>query len=270
MVEGWVFCGYDLLLYRWERGIALATTDADRDILARMEMKMVKEKNAPPDVLVPQTNGDRYAGPVISGRWQVMESFSPRGTYYVVDHWREDLLVREAGPGSHVKRFVGKSEAEAYISQFTTPQNPDIASGTADDGGITKESRLMARSPKGNAAAATAAAKADSKLDTKPAAAKKAAAGGAKAAAKAKEADAQMAAAKAEAKSGGSIKDVSGRGRTIASAFREAIAGQKKSRLTDEQIHDAVEAEFGKKIAKNAVSHYRADVERRQAAGKSI
>lgn len=262
VAEGWIFCGYRLLLYRYERCAALATSAVEEQtLLRRMEGAlldaMVKEKIAPPDVLTPQINeSGRYAGPVIHGRWQVMESFYPRGTYYVVDHFRDDLLVREAGPGSNVRRFSSKDEGEKYISQFTPSETLDIGDATARKSDKQESKTKMARTPTANAAATRAAAKADKKIDEKPA--KKAAAGGAK----------TTPPAPAKETTTRAVKDVSGRGRTMASAFRDHIAAQKKTKLTDEAIHDLVEKEFGKSIAKNAVSHYRADLERRQAAGQ--
>ncbi len=131
----------------------------------------------------------------------------------------------------------------------------------------------MARSPKANAAAVKAAAVADKRIGGK---------GGVKAAAKTADADKQMAAATGR-KNGKTapataerlpaatgIKSVANRTGTMAHMFRDLIAGQPKNKLSDEKIHEMVEAQFNKKIPSNAVAHYRADVEKRQAAGAAI
>lgn len=130
----------------------------------------------------------------------------------------------------------------------------------------------MARTSKANAAAAKSADTADKSIGKR----------GVKATAKTADADKQLAVATGR-KNGKAVlsdaerlpastgmKSVAGRKGTMASIFREMIAGQPKSKLTDEQIHEKIEEQFGKKIASNAVAHYRADVERRQAAGVAI
>lgn len=125
-----VFCGYRLLLWRWERAAALARSGAERNRLAlaadwlreRMEEDLTKKEGMDPAevaALVLQTAGvDRYTGPLIADRFQVMGSFIG-STYYIVDHRRGDLLVRVAGPVSDVRRFASIKEAEELISSFT-------------------------------------------------------------------------------------------------------------------------------------------------------
>lgn len=271
--ESWIFCGFRILLYKFERAVVLAKEDMEFNLLKRMERKlreeMAKEKHLSPEEVVLQTSGDdRYAGPLIANRFQIMESFTPKGTFYIADHERKDLLLRVLGPASDVRRFSSIKDAEDCIKGFTGDQIPITKSGSGTEPGeTTQESIDMAKNPKANAAAVKAAAAADKKI-------------GPKAAAKNADADKQMKEAAKEAKAGKvngtkvadaaparAVKDVSGRKDTIASMFRDLIA--KPGKMTDEQIHAKVEEAFGKKIAKNAVSHYRADLERRRAAGKA-
>src|ERR1700731_1026947 len=120
-LEGWGFCGLRILTYKYERGRAVARSDEDATLLgrvaARMRDEMRKESarkaedrggwltEAALEAIVLQTNGNGYSGPLLSGRFQVMESFV-KGSYYVVDHLRDDLLVRVAGLASDTRRFA--------------------------------------------------------------------------------------------------------------------------------------------------------------------
>lgn len=271
--ESWIFCGFRILLYKWERAVVLAKEDMEFNLLKRMERKlrdeMAKEKSLTSEEVVLQTSGDdRYAGPMINGRFQIMESFTPKGTFYIADHEKHDLLLRVAGAASDVRRFASIKDAEDCIQAFTNGVSPVKRTnpGAVPEEDM-QESSDMARTPKANAAALKAADVADKKIGTK-------------AAAKNADADKQMKEVVKESKAGKvngtkvadavparAVKDVSGRKDTIASMFRDLIA--KPGKMTDEQIHAKVEEAFGKKIAKNAVSHYRADLERRRAAGKA-
>lgn len=262
--ESWIFCGFRILLYKWERAVVLAKEDMEFNLLKRMERKlrdeMAKEKSLTSEEVILQTSGDdRYAGPMIADRYQVMESFTPKGTFYIADHEKNDLLLRVAGSGSDVRRFASIKDAEDCIQAFTNGVSPVKRTnpGAVPEEDM-QESSDMARTPKANTAALKAADVADKKIGTK-AAAKKA------------DADKQMKEAakesKAEKVNGTKVAVEASKKVTIASMFRDLIA--KPGKLTDEQIHAQVEAAFGKKIAKNAVSHYRADLERRRAAGKA-
>lgn len=120
----WQFCGSRILIYKWERLRVLAETEAEHDILNRIEEKLIEElrKDASQggDYMIVQTAGaDRYASPVIGGRWQVLESFI-KGTFYVCDHKLDDLLVRMGGKTGDVQRFPSIAAAENYIAQFVT------------------------------------------------------------------------------------------------------------------------------------------------------
>jgi hypothetical protein len=132
-IEGAPFCGYRILLYKWERAAVTAKTDRDRAKLEavheRLRNELMKERrrermtmgwdSVPPPEPVVQTNADRYAGPLIEGRFQVMGSWIG-GTYYVADHARDDLLTRVSGPASETRRFATVSDAEDFIKMFTT------------------------------------------------------------------------------------------------------------------------------------------------------
>jgi hypothetical protein len=128
-----VFCGFRILTYKYERARAIARIE-DAVLMGRVAEKMREEmrkessrrvdgrggwlSEAELDAVVLQTNGDGYTGPLLGGRFQVMESFL-KGSYYVVDHLREDLLVRIAGLASDTRRFTTIGDAEAYIKGFT-------------------------------------------------------------------------------------------------------------------------------------------------------
>lgn len=64
--------------------------------------------------LVFQTN-DRYAGPVLGERWQVLAS-AVGPTYYVYDHKKEDILRNEH---KDIRRFASVEMAAAFIG-FTS------------------------------------------------------------------------------------------------------------------------------------------------------
>lgn len=203
-----------------------------------------------------------------------MESESPIGTFYIIDHKSPDLLAKD---GDRVIRFASKQSALDCIKEFTSASGYDIKTNPTgiSPGGI-EEKEFMARTPKANADAVKAAAVADKRIGGK---------GGVKAAAKTADANKQLAAAtgrkigrpakepseKAERLSASTgIKSVANRTGTMAHMFRDLIANQSKLKLTDEAIHEKVEAHFSKKIPSNAVAHYRADVEKRVAAGAAI
>lgn len=132
LAEYWMFCTPDLLAYRYERCRVLARTHEERETVVKMldrylaEARTVArrqrvegdEAGAEATALVIQHgHDDRYAGKLLTGRFQVMESLTPAGTYYVVDHTLEDLLVREAGPASNVRRFGTIAEAEGWTNR---------------------------------------------------------------------------------------------------------------------------------------------------------
>lgn len=132
LAEYWMFCTPDLLLYRYERARVVARTGAEWETVVRMlgkylaEAKSVRRRQAvegddagaaATDLVLQRGHDDRYAGPLRHGRFQVMESLSPADTYYVADHTAPDLLLREAGPGSYVRRFGTIAEAEGWTDR---------------------------------------------------------------------------------------------------------------------------------------------------------
>jgi hypothetical protein len=176
-------------------------------------------------------SGNHYTGPLVGGRYQVHGE--TERLWYIVDHRKTDLLVRVAGPLSDVLRFKTKEEAENWCT-------------TALGGNInlpvqTQENEMARKAVVVN----------DGKF---PVVAKR---GGPKAALTEEN-------VKKSAKANGApkgVKDVSKRTGTVASRARELIAKQGKK--TDEQLRAALEEEFGKKMPKNVIAHYRADLERR-------
>lgn len=142
--EGWIFCGYAILLYKWERCRVLINQGDPNEVskLARIEVKLFDEmvfdmsrdnrykSNALTKEafdVVKQTGGGHYAGPLLHGRFQVMESFV-KGSYYLADHKRDDLLHRVAGLASDTMRFQTIEAAETYAkNMFTGIENPVIS-----------------------------------------------------------------------------------------------------------------------------------------------
>lgn len=215
LAEGWVFCGYAILLYKWERMAVLATAPEERTLMDRVAVKLRDEMRKKinrqnedhhgrngynlidPEAVILQTNGDRYVGPMLSRRFQVMESFV-RGTYYIADHARDDLLMRVAGPGSDVLRFSRKEDAIERARGFTTVQDGPMYPNRDAEQSNGKDTHDMARAPKANVAAVKAAEIADKKLDGKRPPVKKGAAPAAVAAPAKKPAPAKKAAAPVE------------------------------------------------------------------------
>ena len=117
----WMFCGARVLTHKWERARILAVTDGHKETLHKIETKIYDEMrfDASRDGLPapPQTAGiARYTGPVIVGRFQVLESFLP-GHYYICDLKLPDLILRQSN--NEILRFTTIADADAYVSQFT-------------------------------------------------------------------------------------------------------------------------------------------------------
>jgi hypothetical protein len=127
MADFWTFCTPALLLHRYERCRAIARSPEEFRIIEGMLTRYIEEaagvariaktegdeKTAKEMLLVIQRGDARcYSGPIRHGRFQVMESLTPVGTFYVVDHSIPDLLLRENGPGSAVRRYPTREAAE--------------------------------------------------------------------------------------------------------------------------------------------------------------
>jgi len=127
MADFWTFCTPTLLLHRYERCRAIARSPEEFRVIEGMlaryieeasgvariakaegDAKTVKEMN----LVIQRGDARCYSGPIRHGRFQVMESLTPVGTFYVVDHSIPDLLLRENGPGSAVRRYPTREAAE--------------------------------------------------------------------------------------------------------------------------------------------------------------
>lgn len=267
--EAWVFCGYRILSYKWERAVVLARAPAEIKTLDRMADKlreemineMLKEgrRMAEVDAIVKQTNDIRYAGEVIDGRFQVMESWIS-GSYYLVDHARDDLLVRIAGPGSDTKRFPTIDAAEAFIKEFTPPLPRGSRWGSAPADVQPQETDDMARpATKGSIAALKSADAADKAIGAKAPKTTKAA----KVAAVATPPAKAVKAAKAQPAALAKAREA--KGPTAAAMFRELLmADGKTQKLTDDQIFAKVQEAFGLDDGKRTyVAWYRKDLQKK-------
>lgn len=127
MADYWMFCVPRLLQGRYERCHPIARSPAEFDIVGRMLAQYVEEakevarrakmegdeKTAKEmELVIQRGDGKRYSGPIRHNRFQVMGSLTPVDTFYIVDHAIPDLLLREAGPGSAVRRFDTREAAE--------------------------------------------------------------------------------------------------------------------------------------------------------------
>lgn len=190
----------------------------------------------------------RYTGPLISGRFQILESFI-RGSFVVVDHQEPGLLVREAGPLSKPMRFYSKKAAEGWISLFTDIKVPRIEKRPyrTFKKGVEMKTNAKKATPKKTAAPVRKAARKAAPAARK--AAPKQAARKAKTEARKAVRTAVKTVLKAKRKGRGLSK--SG---TISATIREMILAKK---LTDEQILAETGKIFGRKIPTTAVKHYR-------------
>lgn len=262
ITDYWQFKGYRLLKDAIERATPLAASDRDREVLERMT-KVLKEimgealirdgmDPTEAESLVLQTgHPGKYNSGLIAGRFQILESVIS-GSYYVVDHERDDLILRVGGPASDIRRFGTIPEAEALIDQFTSGTDHGMNSPPRNmsSRGSSQEG-LMAKNPKALAAAKKAAAAADAALDSKP---KKAAIPAKKAAV------APAPAKKAAPAEGRKMPDVRAGAPTVANFTRSLIMEGKR---TEAQIVDAVREQFpDKSIAKNVAAHYRSQLEK--------
>ncbi len=74
-------------------------------------------------MIILQTAGDdRYAGPLIEGRFQVMESLT-KGSYFIADHLKADYILRaNSAPDSPIQRYPTIEEAEEAIRILFTSE----------------------------------------------------------------------------------------------------------------------------------------------------
>lgn len=61
----------------------------------------------------------RYASPLISDRFQVLQSLVGE-TFYIADHQQKDMVIRE---GKKIRRFESKKEALEWLAEFTKDDN---------------------------------------------------------------------------------------------------------------------------------------------------
>lgn len=246
-IDSWIFCGYETLRIRWERARAFVETDEDRETIQRIENQLriamaedLRHTKEPAEVnrLVAQTNGPKYAGPVVADRFQVMEGFVS-GTWYLADLTAEDGLHRERGRNSDIVRFKTRDDAEAYVLRFTEGSNSDIAgNGHGNSAGVSNMARKAT-------AKAEAPKKAKAKTERAPV-------------------DTRKRAAKTEAPvsaDGKRGRKVQFGGNTLAGRTRDLIMAGK---LTEAKMFETLAAEFpGKTLPKNLVAHYHADAVKR-------
>lgn len=162
LVEGWVFCGSRLLRVRYERARAAASSDADQTVLGKILDMYVDRLNAHRGTLVAEgkdttnvdtvlqraTSKDYYMSELLGGRFQVAESVTPVGTYYIVDHKMTDLLFRPGGAAADFPRFDSKEAAHTkvdYLLDIVGKQTTLLSRGKARMASIKKDTDAAER-----------------------------------------------------------------------------------------------------------------------------
>lgn len=276
IVDSWVFCGSRLLLYKWERARILAEGDKRLVTLRKIEEKLAQElaKDERRDNIRPtvQRNFEGlYVSPLIAGRFQVLQSFTPWGTYYVCDHTIPDMLVREGGPAGPTKRFFDRESAENWISQFTGGEiqvtTPRFNPRTQGDTPMAKSAKKVEATPapaaKGPAKFARIAPPVEESNVTPIIRGRKKAEPAPVAAPSPAPAKGRK---KAETVATPAPVASSGRGKPI-SFDVSTLAGLARTRIKEGRDDDAVlkelRAKFGETVPANAARHYRADMTNR-------
>lgn len=228
--------------------------------------------------LVIQT-ADRYAGPLVAGRFQVLGSIIG-GSFYVVDHKCGDLLVRVAGPVSDIRRFISVEKAESWINEFTNGAVPRIDQPPPQETEMAKAARVVTETiipPKRGPGRPP-------KTEVAPGWPVEAKRGGPKAAAPpdnvTKIPAAQLKAAKGAATMKAAATKVAatakttngvprgGRGLSQSNTLSAFVRGLiLEGRLSDNEILQKTDAKFGKKTPRNAVKYYRGVLETRGLLG---
>jgi hypothetical protein len=188
---------------------------------------------------------DRYASPVLRGRYQVLAS-AIGTSFYVYDLHRADQIRTEA---KDIRRFEKKSDAFAYLG-FTIDEMKTMSLISAQDVEDTEKEIEMAKARVVTEAMAKAQASMEARIAAKRAKA---------APVKAEKAEApkvaKVAAPKAEKVKAAPTNGVA-KGRGQAAMFRELIAANK---MTDKEMLAEVRAAFpDKKVVESSVTFYRA------------
>lgn len=239
IAEGWIFCTQRLLRYRIERCRVLMSTDAQRATVAKMMDRYLEEvaayrklriKDREPvglqDLILQQNREGMYAGPLIHGRFQVMESLIP-GSYYLADHTKPDLLLREGGPASEIRRFDTIDQAKEWAGRLANDQ----------PGAVPAPNKGPTMPAKKSAATMSLPATGNPRGRVVPASAAPAVRGQA---------------TKAKATANGEKKP------TASALFRELIM---EGKLTDDKIFETVQKRFGLDEKKRSyVAWYRNDL----------
>jgi hypothetical protein len=171
VIENWQLCGMTLTQAIFERAAPLAKTPRDREKLQEIldhykeevMTEVSKRERLGHDLseqkLVLQISLDGlYAGPLLHGRFQVMGSLIPKGTFYLVDHTIPDLLVREGGPGSSVARFdsIERGE-EAALKLCIYEDGNTVYSPSPQSRGLKKQRTISTMAKKAELAVVPAA-----------------------------------------------------------------------------------------------------------------
>lgn len=182
---------------------------------------------------------DRYAGPILKERYQVLASaIGP--TFYIYDHAKNDAVRSE---GKDTKRFENIFEALSYLG-FTLGEMESMSLLSTQDVENMKEIE-MAKARVVTEAMAKAQASMEKRIAAKNAV---------KAASEPKAAKAEKSTKVAAPKAEKPATAVKSRGQ--AAMFREMIAANK---MTDKEMLAAVRAAFpDKKVVESSVTFYRA------------
>ena len=186
LAYGWPLLGLRLLRLCWERCRAVAETEADHAVLREMvaqyhdEMsrdvsmreRLGRDTTTQRAVLTTGQHVERFFGPLLFGRFRVMETLKP-GQFFLVDYRLPDLLVG----GSEGKRYSSPVEAAKALNALniqetemeTKPRLNLPATGKSNPAIAAKFPPIDGGKGKAKAAVPAAAKPSEAKPDTKPA-----------------------------------------------------------------------------------------------------
>jgi hypothetical protein len=138
LVKDWILAMPRIRRIMFERARPLAETAEQKAVITKIwtyyceDMRMAKAEiereggdSTHQDLILQVSHDSMYAGPLLHGRFQVMESVTPRDTYYLVDHTLPDLLYRGSTQGDTM-RFASIKEAEDRAALVAGGQSVNV------------------------------------------------------------------------------------------------------------------------------------------------
>lgn len=170
LVKDWILATPRIRRVMIERSRALARTDAEKATLAKLwaayqeDMRNAREvrltegqDTTQQDYVLQISTDDLYVSPLLHGRFQVMGSVVPKGTFYLADHQMADCVHREkmGGKDGDIRRFYTQKDAEDWAARVAGGAPAAEQTRTERVFGRRKETTTMAKPAKKEAAAST-------------------------------------------------------------------------------------------------------------------